>query len=79
MSDKLSSNAVQVTAVIAIVIGAALIVGTHTLLERAKIDADRAVKEAEIHEKEATERTEERSQFWQKLIPWGSDEEEKND
>lgn len=29
-----------------------------------------------VQEAAATERTEERSQFWQKLIPWGSDESE---
>ena len=37
------------------------------------------VEELKIHEQEATERTEERSQFWQKLIPWGSDESEQSE
>lgn len=29
-----------------------------------------------IHEQQATERTEERSHFWQKLIPYGNNEDE---
>lgn len=33
-------------------------------------------EERAIIERESTERTEERSQFWQKLIPWGDDESE---
>lgn len=48
-----------------------------------QIEAEKAVQtkqieqvEEEVREKQATERTEERSQFWQKLVPWGSDEEE---
>lgn len=33
-------------------------------------------QEVEIEKKADVERTEERSQFWQKLVPWGSDESE---
>ena len=40
--------------------------------------SDRHLKEVEITQKQETERTEERSQFWQKLVPWGSDEEEES-
>lgn len=34
------------------------------------------IQEAVVHEAAETERTEERSQFWQKAIPWGKDESE---
>ena len=36
-------------------------------------------EEIDLIEKQKTERTEERSQFWQKLIPWGNDENENNE
>ena len=49
------------------------------------IDAYRDAKLAEIEREreievqiQETERTEERSQFWQKIVPWGDDEEEEN-
>lgn len=48
-------------------------------VEAAKIKAEKDIKTTEIHEREETERTEERNQFWQKLIPWGSDESEQSD
>lgn len=42
-----------------------------------RVEAKRAEIEAvKFAQKEKTERTEERSQFWQKLIPWGKDEAE---
>ena len=31
-----------------------------------------------IQEQEETERTEENAQFWQKLVPWGEDEDEES-
>lgn len=43
---------------------------------RSIIEAEKSVKEAEIQAATDIERTEERSQFWQKLVPWGQDEEE---
>lgn len=45
-------------------------------LERAKIEAQKQVEIEQLHQVEGIERTEERSQFWQKLIPWGDDEDE---
>ena len=41
--------------------------------EAKQIDAKRTIEQTEIEQKAETERTEERSQFWQKLIPWGKD------
>ncbi len=52
---------------------------------KAAIEAGRAEQirliereETAIAEAQRTERTEERSQFWQSLIPWGDDEAEDN-
>jgi hypothetical protein len=45
-------------------------------VEATKIKAEKDLKVAEIHEREETERAEERAQFWQKLVPWGNYEEE---
>ena len=36
------------------------------------------LQETQLIQEQETERTEERSQFWQKLIPWGDDESEVN-
>ena len=47
-------------------------------VERAKIEAEKEKAIAEVHEREETERVEENNQFWQKLVPWGNDEEEEN-
>lgn len=44
--------------------------------EKAIAEAKIEQEKAAIHEKEETERTEERSQFWQKAVPWGKDEDE---
>jgi hypothetical protein len=67
-----------------------------TGLQKAKIDAARAIQTQQIEQQRAVElgninrekeiavqkakveRTEERSQFWQKLVPWGQDEQEEN-
>jgi hypothetical protein len=46
----------------------------YTYVQKAKIDAQREVQVNKIVQAEKTERTEERSQFWQKLVPWGKDE-----
>jgi len=37
------------------------------------------LEEVKSSEQQNTERTEERSQFWQKLVPWGKDETEKSE
>jgi hypothetical protein len=44
-----------------------------------ELEADRSLEERKLQEKTDKEQTEERSQFWQKLIPWGKDESEKSD
>ena len=48
-------------------------------LQSQKIEAEKQEHITQIEEHEATERTEERSQFFQKLVPWGENEEEKDD
>jgi len=45
-------------------------------VESAKINAEKELRVTEIKEKETTARAEESAQFWQKLIPWGSYEDE---
>lgn len=57
---------------IAIIVG----VGGYFGIQSTKIQAEKEKEITELVEKESTERTEERSQFWQKLIPWGEDESE---
>ena len=47
-------------------------------LEEAKIAAETEKEVTRVKEAAATERTEERSQFWQKAIPWGKDESEES-
>jgi len=49
------------------------------LVATSEIEKEKTIQTATITEHEGTERTEERSQFWQKLIPWGDDETEKNE
>lgn len=49
------------------------------IVATAEIEKEKTIQTATITEHEGTERTEERSQFWQKLIPWGDDETEKNE
>ena len=39
-------------------------------------NVQKSVEETRLHEQAETERTEERAQFWQKLVPWGKDEDE---
>lgn len=49
-------------------------------IEAERIEAVRQIQREEeaIVQAQKTERTEERSQFWQKVVPWGSDETESN-
>jgi len=55
---------------------AALIVGAIVILVVVPQVSKDHMREVEIEQAAETERTEERSQFWQKLIPWGEDEDE---
>ena len=43
---------------------------------RTSVESNRKLTETIEIQKQKTERTEERSQFWQKLVPWGADETE---
>lgn len=65
--------------VIAICIVVAISVVSFFTYKTSIVNADAIKQVTEIQEREATERTEERSQFWQKVIPWGSDEAEVNE
>lgn len=53
-----------------------LLVPAYLSVEHAKIKAERDKEVTIIEQQQKTERTEERSQFWQKLVPWGKDEDE---
>lgn len=71
-------NQYQFKSIVAAIIGfvvLALVVNFFAM-ERAKIEAQKQIEVEEIRKIENVERTEERSQFWQKLIPWGADEDE---
>lgn len=46
-------------------------------IRKEMIRAERDVQLERIEQQHKTERTEERSQFWQKVVPWGDDEAEK--
>ena len=59
-----------------LVIGMLMGVAGFFLVQTMRISAERDKVLTEIEQQQETERTEERSQFWQKLIPWGSDEDE---
>ena len=61
-------------AIVACAVFAYFIVNSYfdSRVKRAEIEATKHV----LIEEEKTERTEERSQFWQKLVPWGEDEQE---
>lgn len=54
---------------------------TITEIEAEKAEKLRTIEreEAKIVQAQKTERTEERSQFFQKLVPWGNDEAEENE
>ena len=43
-----------------------------------ELATERAIECEQIEQAQKTERTEERSQFWQKIVPWGEDEQEEN-
>lgn len=57
------------------VVAGIIAIGNYSV-QAAKIKAETDLQKSIVHEREETERTEERNQFWQKLIPWGSDEAE---
>jgi len=87
MSENFSSKEVTVVGIIcATIIVVVSVMGfksyqsgkieANKVILQAQIDSDRTIKQADIVEHQSTERTEERSQFWQKLVPWGSDESE---
>ena len=46
------------------------------LTQMNKVNAEASVEREKIVQREETEREEERQQFWQSLIPWGSNEAE---
>lgn len=46
-------------------------------VQATKINAEKEIKRTEIEQIEETKRAEESAQFWQKVIPWGEYEEDK--
>lgn len=69
---------VSCVAILSVAIVASIFTIGKYSVEAAKIKAEKDIKTTEIHEREETERTEEKSQFWQKLVPWGNDETEES-
>lgn len=61
---------------ICVALVAGIFAAGHFGTKQAEINAEKEKAISEIHEREETERTEEKAQFWQKLIPWGNDEQE---
>ena len=79
--QRFNNRTVLVIAVTVCAIAASFM---YSSIRRAEIQRDQAVQEATIERErevevqaQKTERTEERSQFWQELVPWGEDEAEK--
>lgn len=62
----------RVVLLVAVAVTALLGISEYASYRKALIEKEREqlIQEAE------TERTEERSQFWQKIVPWGNDEDE---
>jgi hypothetical protein len=79
-------DVIRVVCVVALALVILVGVGQYASVRKSQIEAARAAEVRQIEREEAavvqaqkTERTEERSQFWQKVVPWGSDEAEKNE
>ena len=81
-----SKDIVKLVGIIAVALVGIFVVSGFFGERKAKIEAERVehvrqieAEEAKVIAAQETEQTEERSQFWQKLVPWGSDEDEGND
>lgn len=61
-----------IAATVLLVVG--MVIGAHVYTARLNRQAE--IRQSEIAAQALIERTEERAQFWQKLIPWGEDEDE---
>lgn len=81
-----SKDIVKIVGMIVLAAVVSIAVSGYFSNKNAAIEAARAQQirliereETAIAEAQRTERTEERSQFWQKIIPYGNDESEDND
>lgn len=81
-----SKDILKMVTVVALMAVAGIVVIGYFDNKKVAIEAERAehirqieYEESAISEVQRTERTEERAQFWQKLVPWGDDEAEDND
>lgn len=64
----------RIVAMICITLVLIIVGAQYTHIQKSKIEAPKAIKVEQVRQAEKTERTEERSQFWQKLVSWGKDE-----
>jgi len=85
MSDEYNKTARYIVRIGVPAVVIIFIVGFVASAYNRRIDADRATvievqrtEQKAIAERQKTERTEERAQFWQKIVPWGNDESETN-
>lgn len=67
----------SVACVCVAVVASIFTIGNYSV-QAAKIKAETDLQKSIVHEREETERTEERAHFWQQLIPWGSYEGEES-
>ena len=72
----MTNNQVKGTIIAGFVVIVTVGIISYYSIESAKINAEKEKVITEIEQREETERTEERSQFWQKAIFWGKDEDE---
>ena len=67
-------NVLKLVVIVGVILVSLFGINTYRSAKLAEIEREREI-EIQIQE---TERTEERSQFWQKVVPWGDDEDEEN-
>lgn len=66
----------RIVVIVAVLLAAVIGGGEYASYRKALIEKERQIEVERIEQEQKTERTEERSQFWQSLVPWGEDEAE---
>lgn len=69
----------RIVLIIAVCLTSIFAGGFYFSYQKSLVDRDRAIQVERIEQEQKTERTEERSQFWQKVVPWGEDEADPDD
>ena len=76
MEERVDKSLLGVVSIVGLLVIIGMLVCGLVVIRVSEVEAEKARDLAEITETANVERTEERSQFWQKLVPWGDDEEE---